>query len=281
MSNLEGQPNKSPREDNGYTITDWASKAEKISEELFGKLRESAETKAAGLNFLVKHELPRYKKIIIPLAEFLSHFQQVFDELPSPTGFYYSSVIDLETGKRVYDLEQTQEEVLEFIAENLASGKINIDSRLILSEYWHNYYGGSLLINDCGRIYVELVKGKHNKLIKGQGQLLMRAQTDKFLDIIKFADEQKIDNIEAIKLRQAVMKALNLIPTILMPISNNPPKRFKRVVPNEDGDACISVPHAGYYEFILSKEKVGDKTWKVIFIDARTDRDADKYQLSE
>ena len=279
MSNPESQPNE-PR-DNGYTITDWASKAENCSKELFNKLTESAKTKAAGLNFLEKYKLPRYQKIIIPINKFLTNPQQVFDQLPSPTGLYYSSIVEPKTGKRIYDLEQTQEEVKEFILENLESGKIHTDSRLILSEYWHNYYGGSLLINDSGNTYVELVEGKHSKLIKGQGQLLMRAKNDKFLDILKFAEGQKIDENEAIKLRQAVLKALNLIPTKLIPISNNPPKRFKRVVSNEDGEPCVSVPHAGYYEFILSKEKADDKTWKVIFIDARTDRDADKYQLSE
>jgi len=272
------------KDTSGSSITHWAIEADETkagSSELSKKLAEKAATKEEGLRFLEEYGLPRYKKISVNLQSFLANPSSVFSKIPSKTNLYYSSIIDLKTGERVFGLEQNKQEVKKFIAEKLANHEISLDSQLTLSEYWHNYYGGNLLVDELGKVFVELVEGKHAKLVKGEGPILLSAETDKYTQTLKFKENQEIDDEANIKLRQAIVKALNLIPKQLVPLNENPLARFQEIVHNEAGEACVPLPYAGYFEFILTKEKADVQDWQIIFIDARTGKAAEKYQLSE
>lgn len=265
----------------GSSIAHWSVRAAKSDTELSEKLKEPAAIKEGGLNFLKKHDLPRYRKVSTSLEEFIKDPSSIFTRLSSPTGYYYSSIVAQETGERIFGLEQNKEEVEKFILEKLANQEISLNSELILSEYWHNYYGGNLLIAEGGKILVELVEGKHAKLVKGEGQILMHAESSEFTEILNFEEGEKMEDELRIKLRQAVVDALNLIPKELVPVSDKPSRRFKEIVLNEAGEACVALPCPGYFEFILSKENSKSETWKIIFIDARTGEAGNKYQLLE
>jgi hypothetical protein len=279
--------NKNP-DTSGSSITHWFVGAEEITTDKFEadqkkisqeNLIEGASIKVAGLRFLEENNLPRYQKVMVNLKSFLHNPQRVFDRLPSQSGLYYSSIVNLETGERIFGLEQTQEEVKKFIREKLKREEISIDSRLILSEYWRNYYGGNLVINKHGKVFVELVEGKHAKLNKGEGQILLSAKTSEFSETLQFSEQQAVSEEQRTPLRQAIIRAINLLPQRLVPLSQKPSSRFKAVFNNENGEASVFVPVSGYFEFILTKKDEGSDNLEVIFIDARTGAAADKYQL--
>jgi hypothetical protein len=257
------------------------SSPEKKSLNLAHKLAEQAHVKAEGLQFLVEHDLPRYKKISLHLQEFLDNPKPSFKQLVSQTGLYYSSIINLETGERIFRLGQRPKEVKKFIQEKLEKEEISPNSQLILSEYWHNYYGGNLLINKNGEILAELVKGKHAKLVKGEGQILMSAQTEPYTGVLKFSKRSAIDEELQIKLRRAIVKTLDLIPKKRVPLTEKVSARFQEPKINKKGQKCVKLPQDGYFEFILSTKNEEDKELRTIFIDARTGSAADKYQLTE
>lgn len=256
------------------------SKEQKKPIDVATKLAETVNVKKAGLQFLVEHDLPRYKKIIVNLQEFLRNPQKTFNKLVSETGLYYSSIINLKTGARIFRLGQRREEVKKFILEKLASQEISLNSELTLSEYWHNYFGGNLLINKNGGVLVELVEGKHAKLPKGEGQVLMSAETDPYTNVLKFDNNFKEGEELQIKLRQAIVRTLELIPKKRVPLNEKVLARFSEAKIDEEGQKYVELPYDGYFEFILTK-KSEEEELKAIFIDARTGRAADKYQLIE
>jgi hypothetical protein len=279
--------NKDP-DTSGSSITHWFVEAEEITADNLKKdqakispeeLVEGAAIKVAGLRFLEENNLPRYQKVMVNLKSFLHNPKRVFDRLSSQSGLYYSSIVNLKTGERLFGLEQTQEEVKKFIKEKLKTEEISIDSQLILSEYWRNYYGGNLVINKRGKVFVELVEGKHAKLNKGQGPILLSAKTSEFSKTLQFNENQAVSEEQRTQLRQAIVKAINLLPQHLIPLSQRPSSRFKEAVSNENGEASVFVPISGYFEFILTKKDEKTDNLEVIFIDARTGVAADKYQL--
>jgi|GEM_PF-1028348 len=245
------------------------------------KLAETAGTKQAGLEFLEANDLPRYSRVSVDLVEFVQNPEHIFTQLPSQTGFYYASIVDRKTGARIFGLEQTQEMVKEFVAEKLINKEITLDSELVLSEYWHNYYGGNLIIDREGKVFVELVEGKHAKLVKGEGQILMTAKTDALMGLLKFNAMAELADQDETKLRQGILNALNLIPKHSVVLTEGIENRFQETVVNDQGEPCAVLPYAGYYEFILTKANPSIDNWSVIFLDARIGQAADKYQLSE
>jgi hypothetical protein len=244
-------------------------------------LAETPAVKEEGLRFLEKHDLPRYRKITVSLQEFLNSSQSIFKKLVSETELYYSSIVNLETGERIFRLGQRPGEVKEFILEKLASEEISPNSKLTLSEYWHNYYGGNLLIDPTGGIFIELVEGKHAKLVKSEGQVLMSAQTESYTRILQFSNNQEIDEELQTKLRQTLLRTIDLIPKKRVPLSEKVSSRFQESNVDEEGQEYIELPEPGYFEFILTKENEEAEELRTIFIDARTGSAADKYQLSQ
>ena len=274
-------PKESP-DDSGSSITHWGIKADKTQANGFSKkLVEQASTKEEGLRFLNFLGLPRYKKISVSLQDFLADPSLSFAQLPSETGYYYSSIVDFQTGERLFGLEQTKKTVIKFIKQKLANKEIGLHSQLILSEYWHNYYGGNLVINERGEFFVELVRGKHAKLNKGMGQVCLRAEAKPFTKAVLFKNNEEIDQSTKDELSQVIINLVNLIPKKLVPLADNPLKRFQELVYNEQEEACVVQSYPGYFEFILTKQTSDANNWKVIFIDARTGEAAKKYQLSE
>lgn len=258
------------------------SQRRSAQEKVVKGLAETAQTKQAGLEFLEVHNLPRYAKVSVDLERFVEKPEHVFAQLPSPTGLYYTSVVNLETGARTFGLEHTQEMVKEFIAEKLINKEITLNSKLVLSEYWHNYYGGNLIISRDGRVFVELVKGKHEQLVKGKGKILMTAETNMLMGLLKFDATTELADQEETKLRQSILDALSLIPKHSVALTEGVVKsRFQEPVVNDQGEQCTMLPYDGYYEFILTKANPDIANWSVIFLDARVGRDADKYQLAE
>jgi hypothetical protein len=293
-------PNSNPKpiDTSGSSIPHWAEATSSLVEKEFGQrkklsleekkkidfaktLAEPPVVKAEGLRFLKEHSLPRYKKIAVNLAKFLDSPQKTFKRLVSPTGLYYSSIINSVTGERVFGLAQNQEDVRKFILEKLAKEEINLDSKLTLSEYWPNYYGGNLLINKNGVIFIELVEGKHAKLVKSEGQVLMSAQTETHTRILQFSNNQEIDEELQTKLRQTLLRTIDLIPKKRVPLSEKVLSRFQEPSIGEEGQKYLELPEPGYFEFILTKENEEAEELKTIFIDARTGSAADKYQLSQ
>lgn len=244
-------------------------------------LAETALTKRAGLEFLEVNNLPRYSRVSVDLEKFVEKPEHTFAQLQSPTGFYYTSIVDRQTGARIFGLEQTQEMVRDFVAEKLIKQEITLNSELVLSEYWHNYYGGNLIINRDGKAFAELVEGKHAKLVKGEGKILMTAKTDELMGLLKFNTNEELADQEETKLRQGILNALNLIPKQAVVLTEGVENRFQETVVNDQGEPCAMLPYAGYYEFILTKANPDIANWSVIFLDARIGQAADKYQLSE
>ncbi len=285
----EDQQHEAP-DTSGSSITHWSVEAEKIQADktkagqiklAAENLAEDAAMKMSGLRFLEEYNLPRYQKVTVNLNGFLHDPQRVFAKLPSRSGLYYSSIVNLETGERIFGLEQDQEAVIPFIKEKLKNEEISLNSELILSEYWRNYYGGNLVINERGKIFAELVEGKHAKLVKGEGPIFLNVRTSDYSETLQFSEKQEISDEQKTQLRRAIIKAINLIPKHLVPLSNGPSSRFKDVVNDETGEASVSVPVAGYFEFILTKKDEQMDNFEVIFIDARTGDAAKKYQLME
>ncbi len=242
------------------------------------KLAEAAGVKINGLEFLAKHDLPRYRQVTIGLQEFLDNPQQTFKKLVSETGLYYSSIINLATGERIFRLGQHREEVKDFILEKLANKEISLDSKLTLSEYWQNYFGGNLLIDKNGGILVELVEGKHAKLPRGEGQVLMSAKTNPYTNVLKFDNNFKKGEELQTKLRQAIVRTLKLIPKKRVLLSEEDLARFQEVKIDKEYQRYIELPYDGYFEFILTKKSEAEEL-RAIFIDTRTGKAADKYQL--
>jgi len=287
-SEAEDQQHKAP-DTSGSSITHWSVEAGEVKDGVEAdlikiateNLAEDAVTKVTGLRFLEENDLPRYQKVMVNLKSFLHNPQRVFAKLPSASGLYYSSIVNLTTGERVFGLDQDQEAVKKFIREKLKNEEISPDSQLILSEYWRNYYGGNLVINERGKIFAELVEGKHAKLDKGEGQIFLGAKTSDYSETLQFSEKQEMSDELKTQLRRAIIKAIELIPKHLVPLSDNPTRRFKDAVVDEAGEAAVSVPVAGYFEFILTKKDQQMDNFEVIFIDARTGDAAKKYQLLE
>ena len=244
-------------------------------------LSEPPLVKKAGLQFLKEYNLPRYKKVSVNLQEFLDSPEGTFKELVSETGLYYSSILNLESGERIFRLGQRQKEVIEFILDKLSSKEIILNSELILSEYWHNYYGGNLLISKNGRILVELVEGKHAKLVKSEGQVLMSAETQIHTNFLQFKNKPEMDEQLQTSLRQAIIRTLSLVPKRQVFLDEEVLTRFQEARFDKKGNKYVELPHDGYFEFILTKKSEEEEKLRTIFIDARVGRAADKYQLTE
>ncbi len=73
---------------------------------------EDAETKKLGLETLEKLNLPRYKRVITTVNDFLEHPAQYFQILRSE--LYFPSVMDANTGVRHFELGLNQKKPLNF-----------------------------------------------------------------------------------------------------------------------------------------------------------------------
>jgi hypothetical protein len=246
-----------------------------IKERALG-LAEDATIKVAGERFLKQHNLPRYNKVKWPLIEFLENSQERLDNFVSPTGLYFPEFINLKTEHRIYALSQTRDEVEKFILQMLEDEQCTPEDYLfVLSEFWPNDYGGSVIINKAGDVSIELMKGSHTPLTTGRGKILLTAKSDCYTKLLKFIEYQEIDPDLQTELRQTINKILALIPKKSVLVSKQVTGRFQEVIDNGDGPS-VKLPYAGYFEFILSRLKT-DSTLRPFFIDARVGKAGDKY----
>lgn len=237
----------------GGSMNDWAIALRgKDTEDLAFLFEESVSTKLAGLEALKELNLPRLKRLEIPLASFIRHPEKYFRRLK--VSRYFASLVGGSKRVRAIDLNESQ--VMDFISQKIGANKVE-SFKLLLSGYFENLYGGNIVIGAGGNVYVEVAEGTHGDLVTGRKTPTIFGIKDQFFEIGFYKDrngEYLLDS-DSSELEQTLFRTLRFIP------KDNP---------LTDGKMGY---HQGYYEFIIIR--VGTEL-SPIFIDYRDDP---KYQL--
>lgn len=224
----------------GGTVNHWAEALKKAGKiKLADKLMEDETIKLKGLKKLEDLDLPRLKRITVPLKTFLASPKKYFKTLGSST-FHVSLLSPIETKRRIRLFPLTSSQVLKVISEKVTPAEIT-KFTLTMSQFYENAYGGNVVINDHGKVVLELVEGIHLNLVMGSQTPIVTGARDYYFEPIEFfSDLQRQKPLTNTKLRKLLNEVVNLI----------------------DG-------RPGYYEFVFGYEKKNPSRLFPIFIDFR------------
>jgi len=228
---------KAPARSDG-NINDWAEAISTTSPVMAARLNES---RSAGFDRVEALGLPRYKRITTGLAEFLDDPDSILTELDSQQ-FYLSLVPNVNNLKRFSKTGLSCAQAIEF-----AASKVALEQRgfydAVVQQYFKNRYGGVIVINPDGRIYIEFIKGKQSPVAKGNALPEFTAVNDRFTGTMRYS-------FDPTELRASVYRTLQAIP--------------------HDGSGRETIYIPGYYEFVLVGEQAGDEL-RPIFFDYKDD----------
>ena len=126
-------------------------------------LRETDADRLAALEELERFGLPRYRVVEMSVGSFLSDPERFGRLLRNRGNLYYPKVFT-ENGDRHFLLGCTWDEAVSFYMEQLNIGFVAKDSKAMLSEFFENKYGFSLICNGEGGILLEICRGLHAEL---------------------------------------------------------------------------------------------------------------------
>jgi hypothetical protein len=258
-----------PKKD--HHIYDWAEKLMEIDPKLARTMQEGQEERIAGLAKLVELNLPRYQYVQTSAKEFLSNPDNFFTQLRGDK--YYPKLIRSD-GFRRHRLNCSKKETINFITTQIQKDFFT-DNVLILSEFFQNYYGGHIVIDNDGEYYGEIVRGECADLTYGRGVPILSISPKEFSGTpeYKISEELKQNNTEFQELVPTWLKTLGCIPHVPSRHPHISYRRFKEQLgDNEHDKRLFQIKHPGYYEFIFTRfsdQKGQSSTLEPIFIDYR------------
>ena len=220
----------------GRNINDWAAALEEVDEASASKIDEP---RSVGFEGVERLNLPRYKRREVPLGEFLASPDETFAEIGSEK-FYVTLLPKRNDLRRVRKSGLSKEDVLGFVHSEISNNEID-DYSLIIQEYFDNLYGGNIVVNPSGQIYIEFKTGKQGEIADGTATPEFTAKRDRFLKAFEYSFEDT-------HLREIIYKTILSIP--------------------HSGEAREMEFPVGYYEFVIV-QKNEDLPVEPIFIDYR------------
>lgn len=251
------------------------------------KCVDNLETRKAGLERLVTLNLPRYRKMLISLREFLANPEEMIKRLNNRGVKFYPKIVK-ESGERVYVLDVLQRELLEFIESQMkGSFQAKGEDTFFLSEYFQNIYSGTLKIKD-GSIFIECWQGKHEHIAHGHGRSILLADNDPILGNMRFQqlpykpvpEFEKSEEFRLLppwtdeefeKLKLALVKTLSDFPRLKSEERENL-SRFRPFSGSEKtvaDDSFTDVLPEGEFDFTFTKFREEDEDYFPVFIDSR------------
>ena len=194
----------------------------------------------AGRENLKKLNLPRYNAVQILLEEFLVDPSKYFKKIGSDK-FYFCLESNDKMSCRYSACDLGEEGILEYIKTHVLDDQRN-KYKITLQEFLNNEYGGTIVINDDGCIYIEFVQGFQGQIAHGRACPEFLCSVDALTGLMRY-------NFDDPYLRKVIYDTLMRIP-------HSGEGRGKAFLP-------------GYYEFSLVKDSQGHL--RPIFIDASTD----------
>jgi len=148
------------------------------------------------------------------------------------------------------------------------------DYHIIVSEFFKNEYGGNILINAQGGIYMEVAQGNHAPLVSGAKTPEVIVERDKFTGVFHYSalkygigsSSLQREELEDKHLKEALWNTLRVIP-------HDQPDEEAGLV---DKVTRTTMFTPGYYEFALVR-KTSDRPLEPVFIDYRENT---AYQLT-
>ena len=200
---------------------DWANDP-RIKKQ-FPKLSEAlTEDRRKSIERIRKLGLPMAKSVTTDLESFLANPDEFFAGLPS--GKYYISLNPYEHGRegleRCGEPDQTREEVMDYIKNNVPSDKAGL-YEIKLEEY-ANRYGGTIIIGGKNEVWVEFKEGTQAEIGSGTAAPGFIAHRDRHNGVMRYSFEDE-------ELRKVIFETLQAIP--------------------HKGERYDTEYHPGYYEF--------------------------------
>lgn len=217
----------------GSNIHEWAQALKEINPKLAAELSEE---RAVGVEKLDELGLPRYQRMTVPLNEFLSHSQELLSSLGSEL-FYIVLTPTTEGVIRISKSNLTAQEVVEFISLNVDQQSIP-DYDIVVQQYFDNVYGGCIVSNPNGQIYIEFTSGKQGPIAKGTKTPEFRVVRNEYNGLFRYSFEDE-------HLRATIYNTLQLIP--------------------HSGEGRNTFYTPGYYEFTLVREDASQTPFPVFF----------------
>ena len=209
-----------------------------------------------GWERLENLNLPRYKRIIKPLAEFLEMPHDFLSQQQEESSWF----VLLEPrngGKRLRKMGLKTDEVLEFINSTVREDNLDVNNYdLVISENFDQEYGGNIIINKDGGFSLEMSRGGQGVVAEGShddakyGNLLT-VQKDPFLGSFVYSWNDRDSGGKEIK----GVPPKDVVNRTIMHIPHSGRARDRKFLP-------------GYYEFHLVK-KPGSRTLEPVFVDCR------------
>jgi hypothetical protein len=217
----------------GSNIHEWARALKEIDPRLAAELNED---RAIGVKKLDELRLPRYKRTSTSLVEFLNHSQEILNNLGSEL-FYVVLSSTAEELARISKSNVSAQEVINFIDLNVEQQSIQ-SYDILIQQYFENVYGGCIIVNPNGQVYIEFTAGKQGPIAKGTKTPEYRVVRSEYTGLFKYSFEDE-------NLRAAIYDTLRLIPHY------------------GEGREISYTP--GYYEFALVRENESQAPFPVFF----------------
>lgn len=245
----------------GTTINEWAQALVAGSPDLAWQLDED---KLIGLRGLERLNLPRLYSETFLLKQFLQdpggHFQRIGSEK-----FYINLPPRREGLVRYRQIDLTEGEALQFIFEHVPEDQVT-NYNIVISEFFKNEYGGNILVNDKGGVYMEAAQGNHAPLVSGAKTPEVIVERGKFTGVFHYSalkydavsNGLQREELEDEHLKVALWNTLQVIP-------HDQPDEEAGLVDKVTRNTMFT---PGYYEFALVR-KTSDGPLEPIFIDYR------------
>jgi RimJ/RimL family protein N-acetyltransferase len=231
--------------DSRGNINDWASSLSTVDPELSRRLDTSRTT---GFENLEKLDLPRYMRKTLPLVEFITNTDSVLLDMQCDR--FYISLVPKDEGLRRFGTSGLDDaQIMDYVNRNVDPSSIE-SYEIVVQQYFENLYGGNIVVNPNGQIYIEFVKGKQGPVAKGKVKPDFFVTSDPFTNSMRYSFEDP-------KLRGTIYQTLRAIPSY------------------GNGRDVKYTP--GYYEFVIIRENE-ESPPRPIFIDYK---DESAFYLSD
>lgn len=185
---VEGQPG----------MSSWADALKNVEPELGRRL---AEPRDLGFKNVEMLDLPRYKRLSMPLATFLENPGKYFDELGSPEFFVFLQPKDGAPPIRERGL--SRQESVRFIGDHAPSSKVE-DFDIFITQNFEVAYGGNVIVNPDGQVVVEFREGNQGPISWGSETPQYIARKDPLSGSFEYSfDDERLRRLVQNVLRRA------------------------------------------------------------------------------
>ncbi len=183
------------------------------------------EDRMFGIGDLDRFDLPRYKRLSLPLTDFLKTPESYIKSLESSDLYVSLNPHNkkLPRQRRVMAVA----DVVPFIAEHAGSNPDQFD--ILFLQYFDNLYGGNIVVSADNYMIIEFRKGYQGPIANGSETPQFRAARDIFTGHFSYSFEDR-------DLREMIYRTVQTIP-------HQPEK-----------EGIIYLP--GYYEFVIVRNPI-------------------------